>query len=141
MQIPFAILAGFAIGYAVIVTESLWTGIIIHFLNNAFSVTVSIVTDLYGIESTAYAVCNVIYVSVLLVGGLCTFIYLKKFGKPLKKTRLVNQGKNFYGVPHPYSARVSGKMLYKEFLINVPMILAFIAVLYETVVITMTFSL
>ena len=136
IQSPFAILAGFAIGYAVIVTESLWTGIIIHFLNNAFSVTVTIVTDLYGLDSKAYLFCNAFFISAMVIGGMCTFVYLKKFSKPLKKTSLVNQGKNFYALPHPYSARVSDKMLYKTFLYNAPMLIAFIAVVYETIVLT-----
>lgn len=37
VQIPFAFLCGLVIGYAVISTESLWTGIIIHALMNAMS--------------------------------------------------------------------------------------------------------
>lgn len=37
VQIPFAFLCGLVIGYAVIATESLWTGIIIHALMNAMS--------------------------------------------------------------------------------------------------------
>ena len=37
MQMPFAIVAGVALGYAGIVTGSMWTGIIIHFLNNFLS--------------------------------------------------------------------------------------------------------
>ncbi len=41
MQMPFAIIAGVALGYAAIVTDSLWTGIIIHFLNNFLSVIFS----------------------------------------------------------------------------------------------------
>lgn len=41
MQMPFAIIAGVALGYAAIVTNSLWTGIIIHFLNNFLSVIFS----------------------------------------------------------------------------------------------------
>ncbi len=41
MQMPFAIVAGVALGYAAIVTDSLWTGIVIHFLNNFLSVIFS----------------------------------------------------------------------------------------------------
>lgn len=37
VQMPFAFLCGLFIGYAVIATESLWTGIIIHALMNAMS--------------------------------------------------------------------------------------------------------
>ncbi len=41
VQIPFAIIAGVALGYATTVTGSMWTGIIIHFLNNFMSVIFS----------------------------------------------------------------------------------------------------
>lgn len=140
MQIPFAIIAGVAIGYAVIVTESVWTGVIIHFLNNAFSVSVSIVDDFYGLQSTEYIICNAIFYFVIVIGGVCTFIYFKKYGKPLKKTKLVNQGKDFYGVPHPMSARVSNGSLYKAFLLTLPMLIAFLAVVYETVIITKLYA-
>lgn len=37
VQIPFAFLCGLVLGYAVMATESLWTGIIIHALMNAMS--------------------------------------------------------------------------------------------------------
>ncbi len=37
VQIPFAFLCGLVIGYAVVATESLWTGVIIHALMNAMS--------------------------------------------------------------------------------------------------------
>ena len=140
MQIPFAIIAGIAIGYAVIVTESVWTGIIIHCLNNAFSVTVSIVDDFYGPESTEYIICNVVFYAVIVLGGLCAFIYLKKYSKPLNKTMLVNQSKSFFGNPHPMSSRVSNGSLYKAFLLTFPMLIAFLAVVYETVVITMLYA-
>ena len=140
MQIPFAIIAGVAIGYAVVVTESVWTGVIIHFLNNAFSVTVSIVDDFYGLQSTEYVICNAAFYFIIAIGGLCTFIYFKKYSKPLKKTKLVNQGKNFYGIPHPMSARVSNGSLYKAFLLTFPMLIAFIAVLYETIIVTQIYA-
>lgn len=38
VQMPFAFVMGLAIGFAVIKTGSLWTGILIHFVNNAVSV-------------------------------------------------------------------------------------------------------
>ncbi len=41
VQIPFALIMGLVIGFAVIKTGSLITGMVIHFLNNAISVTMS----------------------------------------------------------------------------------------------------
>ena len=34
IQAPFALIAGIGIGYAVCVTDSIWTGVLIHFCNN-----------------------------------------------------------------------------------------------------------
>lgn len=36
-QIPFAFICGLFMGYAVVMTESLWTGVIIHAMNNSIS--------------------------------------------------------------------------------------------------------
>lgn len=140
MQIPFAVIAGIAIGYAVVVTESIWTGVIIHFLNNAFSVTVSLINEFYGLESTAYIICNIIFYTVVALGGFFAFRYLNKFGKPLKKSSLVNQSKDFYGIVPPFSARISYGAIYKAFLLTIPMAIAFIAVVYETIIITLTYA-
>lgn len=38
VQAPFAFIAGIGLGYAVIASGSLWTGILIHLLNNSISV-------------------------------------------------------------------------------------------------------
>ena len=138
VQIPFAIIAGIAIGYAVIVTESVWTGIIIHFLNNAFSVTVSITDEFYGMESAQYMICNIIFYAIIVAGLFAAFIYFKKFNTvPMRKSPLVNKGKNFFGEPHPFSAKISAGTLFKEYLLTAPMVIAFIVIAYETVVVTM----
>lgn len=36
-QFPFAVIAGVALGYVAVVSGSLWTGVIVHFLNNFLS--------------------------------------------------------------------------------------------------------
>lgn len=135
VQIPFAFIAGVAIGYAVIVTESLWTGVIIHFCNNAFSVVVSMIYEFYGLESPIYQLCNIIFYGFIVLGVICVFIYLKKFNTvKMKKSPLINEGRDFYGQPHPLSAKVSNKKLFGTYVLTVPMIIAFIAVVYETVI-------
>lgn len=141
MQIPFAFIAGIVIGYAVLVTESVWTGVIIHFLNNAFTVTVAIVDDFYGLESKAYVICNIAFYSFILIGIALAFIYLKKFNKrKLYKSPLVNIGNGFYGYVPMFSERISNVTLYKAFLITPAMISAFIAVIYETIIATIALS-
>lgn len=141
MQIPFACMAGIVIGYAVLITESVWTGVIIHFLNNAFTVTVSIVEDFYGIESAAYAFCNIAFYAVIAIGLVLTFVYFKKFNtRKLHKSPLVNIGKGFFGYVPMFSERISDGTLFKAFLLTPSMIIAFIAVLYETIVATIALS-
>ena len=66
MQIPVALIAGTALGYFAIATESIWTSVAIHFLNNLFAVLVSSAADssiagvLFSLISTAATVCGVI---------------------------------------------------------------------------------
>ena len=135
MQIPFAFVSGIVIGYATLVTESIWTGVIIHFLNNAFTVTVTIIDDFYGMESIAYSICNIIFYGMIVIGIILGIIYLKKLGpKNLYRSPLVNIGSGFYGFVPMFSARVSDGTLYKTFLLTPTMIVAFIAVLYQTIV-------
>lgn len=137
MQIPFAIIAGVVIGYAVLVTESIWTGVIIHFLNNAFTVTVSIINDFYGMESAAYMICNIIFYGMIAIGIILGIIYLKKLApKTLYRSPLINIGRGFYGYVPMFSARVSEGSLFRTFLITPTMIVAFIAVVYQTIITT-----
>lgn len=136
MQIPFAFIAGIALGYAVVVTESVWTGILIHFFNNAFSVTVSIINDFYGMDSVQYIIADIVFYVLIAAGLICAFIYVKKIDKTeFRKSPLVNTGKNFVGFAPQYSARISTGTLYKTYLVTVPMIIALIAVVYETVMV------
>ncbi len=67
VQIPFAFIMGIIIGFAVIKTGSLLTGIIIHFINNAVSVSMNYLLD--GIQS-------VILQSIISAAyfGLCTLL-------------------------------------------------------------------
>ncbi|MEG1244212.1 MAG: type II CAAX endopeptidase family protein, partial [Oscillospiraceae bacterium] len=48
VQAPFAFILGCAIGYLVILTESLWTGVAIHFINNAFSIIMAAISTKMG---------------------------------------------------------------------------------------------
>lgn len=135
LQIPFAFIAGVAIGYAVVTTESLWTGVLIHFCNNAFSVALSLVVTFCGEDSSAAYVCNSLFYVLIAVGVGCAFLYVKKINRTaMKKSPLVNQGKDFIGMPNPFSAKVSNGTLFGTYIATFPMIAAIIAVIYETVV-------
>lgn len=64
IQIPFGFVVGLALGYAVIKTGSLWTGVIIHFINNFVSVCLDLlfreIDSVYlqsGITAVYFALC------------------------------------------------------------------------------------
>ena len=67
VQIPFAFVMGIVIGYAAIKTGSIITGMVIHFLNNAISVSMS-----YGMASvesvTVQSMISLAYI------GICTLL-------------------------------------------------------------------
>ena len=70
IQIPFAFIAGIAIGYFVVATGSIWTGVIIHFVNNAYSVILSytvVVNPTFA--ARFYALMN----AVSIVAGIICF--------------------------------------------------------------------
>lgn len=74
-QAPFAFLLGLVIGRLVIATGSMWTGIIIHFLNNLFAVIMTIVSK-NGSDITT-AVITIIAVTVALAMGLISIFILR----------------------------------------------------------------
>lgn len=85
IQIPFALIAGCTIGYAVIVTGSLWTGIAIHFANNILSV---VQTFFLEEASEVESVLTLIPVLIILIGGIVCTIILKKENRLPKLNKL-----------------------------------------------------
>ena len=64
VQIPFGFVVGLALGYAVIKTGSLWTGVIIHFINNFVSICLDLLfkemDSIYlqtGVTAIYFALC------------------------------------------------------------------------------------
>ena len=81
VQIPFAFIMGIVIGFAVIKTGSLLTGIIIHFINNAVSVSMNYLLE--GIESVILQ--NIVSI---LYFGVCAILLF--FGILLAQNRKDN---------------------------------------------------
>lgn len=76
VQAIFAFMVGIIIGYAVVVTGSLWTGIIIHFFNNFVSAAMDLLSDQIGNE--AYTMMYYLYSILLVVVGLmCLIMYVR----------------------------------------------------------------
>ncbi|MBQ8058105.1 MAG: CPBP family intramembrane metalloprotease [Ruminococcus sp.] len=77
-QIPFALVVGLMLGFIAVKTNSLLPGIIIHFLNNGLSVTLTLLTTNTNLSDNAV---NFIYSIILIfisVLGLLGFSYFSK---------------------------------------------------------------
>ncbi|MBR0536381.1 MAG: CPBP family intramembrane metalloprotease [Clostridia bacterium] len=77
-QIPFAFICGLFFAYSVIASESLWTGIIIHALNNSLSCIYSVLMTLAD-EETADTFYSVTSIGVILLGIAAFLIYYKLY--------------------------------------------------------------
>lgn len=77
MQIPFAVIAGLALGYTVTVTKSIWAGVLLHFCNNFISLATTWVKAAYSFEtSTAFSV--VMIYGTIFVGFVCLLYYFMR---------------------------------------------------------------
>lgn len=74
VQAPFALIAGFAIGYFSIKTGSIWTGIIIHALNNGISVAISYASETMSEESATIIAAALIY-GFIFTGGFALLLF------------------------------------------------------------------
>ena len=79
IQAPFAFIAGLGLGYAVCITNSIWTGVLIHFCNNLYSViTEFMIEDIANTETLnkVYMITMVILYAVSILGSL-VFVALR----------------------------------------------------------------
>jgi membrane protease YdiL (CAAX protease family) len=77
-QIPFAILCGLFLGYAVIATDSIWTGVIIHAIVNGLSCcyyAILYFTD----EETADTAYGFVCLALAGLGFVALLIYISKY--------------------------------------------------------------
>lgn len=118
VQIPFALVGGLIIGYAVIVTDSIWTGVIIHFINNAISVSAAVISENVSV-SLAPFLTGAILLAVMLSGFAALMIYLIKYKKYFKLKR--EEG----------GILTTGEKS-AAFLLSAPMIIGFILLLMST---------
>lgn len=116
VQIPFAFIAGIAIGYAVTVTGSMWVGVAIHFLNNFTAVMMQVAVDNLA-ESAANLVILSMVGAIGVVGLVCAVLYFKMYAR-------VPMG----GGEGVLQRGEKGK----TYICTVPMILAFLYLLIET---------
>lgn len=117
IQAPFALIAGVALGYAVCITNSIWTGVLIHFCNNLYSVIIEfLIADIADEQ-----LLNRIYIIVMLalyavsILGSVIFVIVKGKRKLMPSFTLISEGQKM-----------------KSFLINLPMVIAILIMLKIT---------
>ncbi len=74
LQIPNAFLMGLVIGYFVLYSGSLWTGILIHVINNSLVVLLNGI--LYSIPTSKHTIILLVTFSLYLAGGIIAMLYL-----------------------------------------------------------------
>lgn len=117
IQAPFALIAGIGIGYAVCITNSIWTGVLIHFCNNFYAVVTEFMLADIADEKTLNVVyyATMIALYVISIAGSALFVVLRK------KRRLV-----------PSFTVLSESKKMRTFVLTIPMIIGFVMMLYVT---------
>ena len=72
VQAPFALMLGCVLGWAVIITDSLWTGIAIHFMNNFYATVMS--TMMANCKESVYIATFIIVNGIGVVLGIIALI-------------------------------------------------------------------
>lgn len=116
IQSPFALIAGFGIGYFTVKTGTLWTGILIHGINNFISLALSYIMEAAGQEAGALITALSIYI-LGTAGIIGTVIFVKK-----NKKNPLSVGDTVLSPAEKTGA----------FFFNIPMIAAFLLMLYIT---------
>lgn len=117
IQAPFALIAGIGIGYAVCITNSIWTGILIHFCNNLYSVIIEFlvadITDMAKLDSIYISLTVVLY-AVSIIGSVA-FVIIRSQRKVMPSFTVLNE-----------------KQKIRAFVFSVPMIIALIMMIKIT---------
>ncbi len=116
VQAPFALIAGFAIGYFSIKTGSIWTGVVIHALNNGISVVITYAAE-YLSEDAANMLSVILIYGFILLGALAFTAFIVM----TKEKRLTDN-----------CTELSLKEKINAFIFNPAMLIAFAYMIYIT---------
>ena len=123
IQAPFAFIVGMCFAYLSIKCDSLWLGVILHFINNGFSVIMSFVGD--RISETSLNIVYYIIISVTAIAGIaCLIALIITDGQFFKK-----QEGNIAGEE---AKILSAGQKFVAYFINVPMIISFVFIVLMT---------
>ncbi len=85
IQIPFAFMAGIALGYVYCKTNSIWASVAVHFLNNAFSCLGTILYEKFD-EGEAYRLLTITIAVIGILAIVSGLLLLIKKKAELNKT-------------------------------------------------------
>ncbi len=117
VQIPYTLVAGLFWGYLAVATGSLWPSIILHFVNNFYSVVLLATYDNLG--DAAGGVVSILFMGLFVISGIIGgLIYFPmNYKAPLKKgVDTLKTGEKFSAL-----------------FLNVPMIFAIVFLLLQTI--------
>lgn len=77
MQIPFAMIAGVALGYVCVVSGSMWVNIALHLLNNLFSVLYTMILST-GEGVGQMLISGLFIYGMIFIGVIALILYIKK---------------------------------------------------------------
>ena len=123
IQAPFAFIVGMCFAFFAIKCDSLWIGVILHFINNAFSVIIG-----YLSEKMSEATLNLTYyiiIGVVVLAGIACFVILLVTDKQFfKKTEGNIAGEE--------ATLLSKGQKFVAYFINAPMIISFVLIFLLT---------
>lgn len=122
VQAPFALMLGLVMAWLVIVTDSLWTGIAIHFMNNLYATIVSALSVILPEIAYVAIVAAVNVVGAVL--GLVAFIWF--IDKYKKNVRLNEPGGNTKSAQKMYR-----RTAFRYTVFSLPMLAALIIMFVE----------
>lgn len=123
IQAPFAFLVGMCFAYLSIKCDSLWIGVILHLINNGFSVIMSYVGE--RVSETSLNIAYYVIISVTAVAGIACLVVL------------IMTDRQFFKKEEGNIAGEEAKILSKgqkfvAYFINVPMIISFVLIILLT---------
>lgn len=116
VQVPYTIIAGIYFGYVVVATGSLWPSIILHFLNNFYSVIVTTADSNFSITIANITTLGIL--GVMVVAGIFAFNKYRSMNYKVKLAKGVNSLKTTEKITSVF--------------VNIPMIMAIILMVITT---------
>ncbi len=123
IQFPFAFIVGLVLSFAVVYTNSLLPAMLIHFMNNGYSVVCDVLTtnmDRWNLNENIVYITNYAFVIVVAVIAVISLVKLSRKDKEFLKLK-------------PNEGLLERKEIKKTMLASPAMIIAFLLLLGETV--------